>query len=107
MTTIYFMTFVAWVILGIVYFFIRKQSRIIKKSKENHATYITGKIYLKLHDDMVISSLYKGDKLICDNVLEYSDGLIKTTFTTIFGTIELNRITKKFVINENKNIDKK
>ncbi len=95
MATLYLLSFIVWIILGMVYIFIRRQSALMRKSKENNAIYITGKIYLKLHDDGVISSLYKGKTLIADDVLEYSDGFITTTFTTIFGKIELNRITKK------------
>jgi hypothetical protein len=100
MTFLYLTAFIMWIILGIVYVFIRKQGIIAEKSKEHNAVYITRKIYLKPHQDNVIYSLFKGDEEIADDVLSYEDGFVNTVFETIFGKITLNRITKKIVIDE-------
>lgn len=92
----YLVAFMVWVLLFIFYLFIKKQSKIITKSKKSNATYITPKVYLKLHSDNVISSLYKKDKLIADDVLEVYENIFTTHFVTIFGMITYNHITGKF-----------
>ena len=74
----YLVAFIVWILLGIFYIHIKRQSKIIKKSQENNATYITPKVYLKLHSDKVISSLYKKDKLIADDVLEVYENIFTT-----------------------------
>jgi hypothetical protein len=100
MTFLYFVAFVMWIVLALVYVFIRKQGVLDEKSKKYGGIFITRKIYLKPHKDNVIYSLYKGEDEIADDILEYEDGFVTTTFTTVFGKITLNRITKKFVFDE-------
>lgn len=99
----YLVAFIVWILLAIFYIHIKHQSKIIKKSQENNATYITPKVYLKLHSDNVISSLYKKDKLIADDVLEVYENIFTTHFVTIFGMITYNHITGKFKKEENNN----
>lgn len=96
MTTLYFFGFLMWLVMGTLYFFMRKQSHLENKGKKNNAVYITGKIYLKVHEDNVIYSLYIKDKEISDCVLSYENGFISTEFVTIFGKIKLNRFTRKY-----------
>ena len=80
----YLVAFIVWVLLAIFYIHIKRQSKIIKKSKENNAIYITPKVYLKLHSDNVISSLYKKDKLIADDVLEVYENIFTTNEHFLF-----------------------
>ena len=102
MTGIYFTCFLMWVFIGIFYFYMKWRKHLDNKGKKNGVVYITRNIYLKLHNDGVIFSLYTGKKEIADDILEFNNGIFKTVFKTIFGTISLNRFTKKFVIDENK-----
>ena len=100
MTFLYLMAVVMWLLIIIIHFTVRRQSRLAKKSKENNALYLTGKAYLKLHSDGVISSLYVKDKKIADDVLEYSNGIFRIKFKTIFSSFYLNKFTGKVTKNE-------
>lgn len=100
MVMIYLVAFLMWILLAVVYIFIKRQSKMISKSKETGGIYITPKVYLVAHSDNVIYTLYKKDKVIADDVLECHQGILHTTFVTIFATIDYNHITGKFVRKE-------
>ena len=95
MTILYIMAVVMWIVIIIIHFSLRSQTRLTQKSKENNVLYLTGKVYLKLHSDGVISSLYVKDKKIADDVLEYSNGIFKIKFKTIFSSLSINKFTNK------------
>ena len=107
MTFLYLMAVVMWLVIIIVHFTIRRQTRLTQKSKENNALYLTGKAYLKLHSDGVISSLYVKDKKIADDVLEYSNGIFKIKYKTIFSSFYLNKFTNKVTKIEENNENNK
>lgn len=95
--------FLLWLVGGI-YFYLRWHRHLENKGKKHNAIYITKNVYLKLHPDGVIYSLYKKKEEVADDILEYSNGFIKTTFKTIFGTITINRVTKKIEIDEKRGV---
>lgn len=95
--------FLLWVVAGF-YFYSRWHKHLENKGIKNKAVYITRNVCLKVHPDGVIYSLYKGKTEIADDILEHHNGFMKTTFKTIFGTITLNRITKKIEIDEKRGV---
>lgn len=104
MIAVYFLCFFMWIGICIFYFNTRWHRHLESKGRNRGAIYITRSIYLKVHSDGVIYSLFKKDREVADNVLEFSNGVFKTKFVTIFGTITLNRLTKKIEINEERGV---